>query len=147
MAEPRCHAKGRNRRDAVIRKNVGQQPDLPHSGRPGQGGGARDAGCRWLHIRNRIETEKNAAGKPVLTLRRERMELRSMRVPQQPLKSGLPVKPGAACGFQRLFDGRQDSAFVARWCAGSKFEAVDGAYRIRGDDPSARMAAPPHRTP
>jgi hypothetical protein len=61
-----------------------------------------------LHFRNRIETEKNAAGKPVLTLRRERMELRPMRVPQQPLKSGLPVEPGAACGFQRLFDGRQD---------------------------------------
>jgi hypothetical protein len=39
------------------------------------------------------------------------------------------------------------SAFVARWCAGQKFEVVDGVFRIRGDEPTPRIAAAFHKTP
>jgi hypothetical protein len=83
-------------------REVSPYPDLlPHSGRPGQRGATRVAGAYTSEIE--IETEKNATGRPVLTLRRERMELRPMRVPQQPLKSGLPVELGAACRFPAPF--------------------------------------------
>ena len=34
--------------------------------------------------------------------------------------------PGSAVGF------------VARWCAGSKVEAVDGVFRLRDDEPAPR---------
>jgi hypothetical protein len=36
--------------------------------------------------------------------------------------------------------------FVARWCAGSKVEITDGAFRVREDQPARRVAASPHRT-
>jgi hypothetical protein len=39
------------------------------------------------------------------------------------------------------------SAFVARWCAGSKAEAEGGVFRLRDDAPAARIAAGLHRTP
>src|SRR5947209_565160 len=39
------------------------------------------------------------------------------------------------------------SAFVARWCAGSRIESDGGVFRIRDDEPAPRIGAPPHRTP
>jgi hypothetical protein len=39
------------------------------------------------------------------------------------------------------------SAFVARWCAGYKIETVEGVFRVRTDEPTARPTASLHRTP
>jgi hypothetical protein len=39
------------------------------------------------------------------------------------------------------------SAFVARWCAGSKVETVAGVFQVREDEPSPRLGAGLHRTP
>ncbi|HLY46114.1 MAG TPA: hypothetical protein VKQ73_11085 [Stellaceae bacterium] len=44
-------------------------------------------------------------------------------------------------------DATLAGAFVARWCRGREVEAVQGAFRVRDDAPSARRIAPPHRTP
>src|SRR5437899_11763854 len=39
------------------------------------------------------------------------------------------------------------SAFVARWCAGSKAETAGGVLQVREDEPTPRVAAGLHRTP
>jgi len=39
------------------------------------------------------------------------------------------------------------SAFVARWCAGSKVETARGVFRVREDEPAPRTGAGLHRTP
>ena len=39
------------------------------------------------------------------------------------------------------------SAFVARWCAGHRAEAVDGLFRVREDDPVPRKVAAHHKSP
>ena len=39
------------------------------------------------------------------------------------------------------------SAFVARWCAGSKVETAGGVFQIREDEPAPRVGAGLHRTP
>jgi hypothetical protein len=39
------------------------------------------------------------------------------------------------------------SAFVARWCAAQRPEMVDGAYRVRDDEPTPRKGAGLHKTP
>jgi hypothetical protein len=39
------------------------------------------------------------------------------------------------------------SAFVARWCAGSKVEMAGGVFRMREDEPALRVGAGLHRTP
>ena len=39
------------------------------------------------------------------------------------------------------------SAFVARWCAGSKVETEGGVFRLREDEPAPRIGAGLHRTP
>lgn len=39
------------------------------------------------------------------------------------------------------------SAFVARWCVGSKFEAAGGVFQVREDEPAPRIGAGLHRTP
>jgi hypothetical protein len=39
------------------------------------------------------------------------------------------------------------SAFVARWCAGSKVETAGGVFQVRDDDPAPRVGAALHRTP
>jgi hypothetical protein len=39
------------------------------------------------------------------------------------------------------------SAFVARWCIGFKVETAEGAFRVREDEPVARVEAGMHRTP
>jgi hypothetical protein len=36
--------------------------------------------------------------------------------------------------------------FVARWCAGSKFETANGALRVREDAPAPRVGVAAHRT-
>jgi hypothetical protein len=46
-----------------------------------------------------------------------------------------------------FLDATLASAFVARWCAGSKVEAAEGVFRVRPDEPVARTAASMHRTP
>jgi len=46
-----------------------------------------------------------------------------------------------------FLDATLASAFVARWCAGSKVETDGGVFRIRDDEPMPRTGAPPHRTP
>jgi hypothetical protein len=46
-----------------------------------------------------------------------------------------------------FFDATLASAFVARWCAGSKVETDGGLFRIRDDEPAPRVGAAPHRTP
>jgi hypothetical protein len=39
------------------------------------------------------------------------------------------------------------SAFVARWCAGSKAETMNGLFRIRDDEPASRPPAAPPQVP
>jgi hypothetical protein len=46
-----------------------------------------------------------------------------------------------------FLDATSAAAFVARWCAGSKVETADGAFRVREDQPTARVGAGLHRTP
>jgi hypothetical protein len=46
-----------------------------------------------------------------------------------------------------LLDATPASAFVARWCAGSKGKTVEGVFRVRSDAPTARVGAGSHRTP
>jgi hypothetical protein len=46
-----------------------------------------------------------------------------------------------------FLDATLASAFVARWCAGSRTEADGGVYRIRDDEPALRIGASLHRTP
>jgi hypothetical protein len=44
-------------------------------------------------------------------------------------------------------DATLASAFVARWCAGSKVETAGGVFQVREDEPALRTAARPHRMP
>jgi hypothetical protein len=44
-------------------------------------------------------------------------------------------------------DATLASAFVARWCAGSRIEPEGGVFRIRDDEPAPRIGAGLHRTP
>jgi hypothetical protein len=44
-------------------------------------------------------------------------------------------------------DATLASAFVARWCAGSKMEAAGGVFQVRQDEPAPRVGAGLHRTP
>ena len=46
-----------------------------------------------------------------------------------------------------FLDATLASAFVTRWCAGSRVEADGGVFRIRGDEPAPRIGAGLHRTP
>jgi hypothetical protein len=39
------------------------------------------------------------------------------------------------------------SAFVARWCVGSKVETARGVFHVREDEPAPRVGAGVHRTP
>jgi hypothetical protein len=44
-------------------------------------------------------------------------------------------------------DATLASAFVARWCAGSKIETAGGVFEVREDEPMPRVGATLHRTP
>lgn len=44
-------------------------------------------------------------------------------------------------------DATLASAFVARWCVGSKVKTAGGVFRVRDDEPAPRIGAGPHRTP
>ena len=46
-----------------------------------------------------------------------------------------------------FLDATLASAFVARWCAGSRAETDGGVFRIRDDEPMPRIGAGLHRTP
>ena len=39
------------------------------------------------------------------------------------------------------------SAFVTRWCQGSKAETAGGVFQVREDEPAPRIGAGLHRTP
>jgi hypothetical protein len=39
------------------------------------------------------------------------------------------------------------SAFVARWCAGSKVDTTGGVFQAREDEPAPPVGAAPHRIP
>ena len=44
-------------------------------------------------------------------------------------------------------DATLASAFVARWCVGSKVETTGGVFQVREDEPAPRVGAGLHRTP
>ena len=44
-------------------------------------------------------------------------------------------------------DATLASAFVARWCLGTKVEATGGAFQVRDDEPESRVGSALHRTP
>ena len=44
-------------------------------------------------------------------------------------------------------DATLASAFVARWCVGSKAETAGGVFQVREDEPAPRVGAGLHRTP
>ena len=44
-------------------------------------------------------------------------------------------------------DATLASAFVGRWCVGSKAEVASGVFQVREDEPTARIEAAAHRTP
>jgi hypothetical protein len=46
-----------------------------------------------------------------------------------------------------FIDATLATAFVTRWCTGSRIETDGGVFRIRDDEPAARMGAGLHRTP
>jgi hypothetical protein len=39
------------------------------------------------------------------------------------------------------------SAFVARWCVGSRVETTGGLFHVRDDEPAPRVGARPHSIP
>ena len=44
-------------------------------------------------------------------------------------------------------DATLASAFVVRWCIGSRVETAGGVFQVRDDEPATRLEARPHRTP
>jgi len=46
-----------------------------------------------------------------------------------------------------FLDATLASAFVARWCAGHGVETAEGVFRIRADEPTARIGAAMQRAP
>jgi len=44
-------------------------------------------------------------------------------------------------------DATLASAYVTRWCVGSKAEAAGGVFQVREDEPAPRIGAGLHRTP
>jgi hypothetical protein len=44
-------------------------------------------------------------------------------------------------------DATLASAFVARWCVGSKVETIGGVFQVRQDQLASRMGAELYRTP
>jgi hypothetical protein len=66
---------------------------------------------------------------------------------------GWAITPSGARGVLNdavsiyFLDATLASAFVARWCAGSRAETDGGVFKVRDDEPKARIGAAPHRTP
>ncbi|HYZ40189.1 MAG TPA: hypothetical protein VE687_06125 [Stellaceae bacterium] len=44
-------------------------------------------------------------------------------------------------------DATLASAFVARWCVGSRVKTAGGVFQVREDEPTPRTGAGLHRTP
>ena len=44
-------------------------------------------------------------------------------------------------------DATLASAFVARWCVGSRIETTGGVFQVREDEPEPRVGARDHSTP
>jgi hypothetical protein len=44
-------------------------------------------------------------------------------------------------------DATLATAFVARWCVGSKLETAGGVFQVREDEPAPRVGAGLHRMP
>jgi len=59
--------------------------------------------------------------------------------------AGMRWAANDACAIYFL-DPMSAAAFVLRWCAGSKVEISDVAFRVREDRPTPRAAAGPHKT-
>jgi hypothetical protein len=57
--------------------------------------------------------------------------------------SGLRAVGNNAVAIYFL-DPASATGFVARWCAGSKVDAADGAFRPREDAPEPRVGTRPH---
>jgi hypothetical protein len=60
-------------------------------------------------VRNRIETKRDASGEAVLAFARQRMELCTVGVAQETLKSGLAIEASAAGRLQCFSGWRQTS--------------------------------------
>jgi hypothetical protein len=58
-------------------------------------------------------------------------------------------KPGVFNDALSIYfaDATLASAFVARWCVGSRVETAGGVFQVRDDVPEARVGAEPHKTP
>jgi hypothetical protein len=60
--------------------------------------------------------------------------------------SGMRGVLSEAC-FVYFADVNLASAFVARWCVGSRVETTGGVFQVREDEPAPRDGARQHRTP
>jgi hypothetical protein len=60
--------------------------------------------------------------------------------------SGMRGVPNDAISIY-FADAALASAFVARWCAGSKVETAGGVFQVREDESAPRVGAGLHRTP
>ena len=46
-----------------------------------------------------------------------------------------------------FLDTASAAGFVARWCATTQIEIIDGAFQIRDDEPAHRVPLKAHKTP
>jgi hypothetical protein len=46
-----------------------------------------------------------------------------------------------------FLDTTTAAGFVARWCAATRVETTEGAFRVREDAPAPRVGVAAHRTP
>jgi hypothetical protein len=62
---------------------------------------------------------------------------------------GWAMTPSGMQGVLSLYfaDATLASAFVARWCVGSKVETTGGLFQVREDDPASRIGVGLRRTP
>ena len=60
--------------------------------------------------------------------------------------SGIRGVPNDAVSVY-FADATLASAFVARWCVGSRAETAGGVFQVREDEPAPRVGAGQHRTP
>ena len=73
-----------------------------------------------------------------------RRELRRRRVGYTPSGTRGVLNDALSIYFA---DAALASAFVARWCVGTKVETAAGAFRVREDEPEPRAGAVLNRTP
>jgi hypothetical protein len=59
--------------------------------------------------------------------------------------SGLSGVLNAAAIY--FLDATTAAGFVVRWCAATRIETAEGAFRVREDAPAPRVGVAAHRTP